>query len=191
MKSAVSSKPTTADPRAICDSPLEKIIFPFVGIRRAELDNNLPRPLAKSKLTFTAEGSIQGVDHPTNGHNYVVLTLKLHANAKSQETDEVLVTIALTCLGYFRCDKGHTPEAIEAYFDAEEEGYAKKCIAQIYPTAVFELERLVRQAGLPAMNLALSAPSNVNLVKEEIKPTSQAPARGRRTPTKKAKPAKQ
>jgi hypothetical protein len=172
---------------ALGDSPLDKIIFPSVAIHRAMDEDGIPLRLKKSKLAFDVGGSLQSHEDAEKGHSYAVMKLTLKAMATEMQSGAEMVSVALTCLGYFRCDKAHDQDAVNSYLDGNHEEFARRGVDKIYPAAVLEFDRLVRQTGLPSMNLSPSPPSKIQVQLERIAAKApQKSARKRSPAVKKA-----
>lgn len=169
---------------AHCGARLEKIIFPRLHVERAMDDEDVAKPLQKSRIEINIKGSLTTKDHPKNGHAYVIVSVHFDAEAVAHDSQETMVSVGITCAGYFQCSKGHTLDEVTAYVAANADAVSNLWTPQIYSTAVMEFERLVSLAGLPSMNVSLSPP----FLPSETEGASKVAATKPKRPRKKAEP---
>ncbi len=167
-----------------CGARLEKILFPRLHLQRALDEDEVAKPLEKSRIEINIRGSLTTKDHPQNGHVYVIVSIHFDAKAVTHDSKETMVSVELTCAGYFKCAAGHSLEEVTAYVAANSDEVSMLWTPQIYSTAVMEFERLVSLAGLPAINMSLSPP----FLATEGEEVNQTPTAKPKRPRKKVKP---
>lgn len=167
-----------------CGARLEKILFPRLHLQRAQDEDAVAKPLEKSRIEINIRGSLTTKSHPQNGHAYVIVSTHFDAKAVTHQSKETMVSVELTCSGYFKCAAGHSLEEVTAYVATNSDEVSMLWTPQIYSTAVMEFERLVSLAGLPPMNMSLSPPF-LTTAAEDV---NQTPTAKPKRPRKKVKP---